>query len=37
MLLTESCGTMVTESDGIAALVCLLAFIADHGVPLTDR
>jgi hypothetical protein len=28
---------MVAESDGIAALACLLAFIADHGVPFTDR
>jgi hypothetical protein len=28
---------MVAEGDGIAALACLLAFIADHGGPFADR
>jgi hypothetical protein len=37
VLLTQSCGTMVAESSGIAALACLLAFIADHGGPFRDR
>ena len=33
VLLTQSCGTMVAEGGGIAALAGLLAFIADHGGP----